>query len=92
VYEQQKQFDAAIRELTTSRALGPRSSRSIALLAHAFAAAGNRAEALRLLTQLTDRARQQYVPALDFAIDRTCAIRPSTRSGPIPGILHSCTA
>ena len=68
MYEQQKQFDAAIRELTMSRMLAPRSSRPIALLAHAFVAARKRPEALRVLAELKDRASHQYVPALDFAI------------------------
>lgn len=68
VYEQQRRYDEAIRELTASRRLGPRSSRPIALLVHAMASSGDVEGARRTFAELQARARRQYVPALDFAI------------------------
>ena len=68
VYEQQRRYDAAIRELTASRLLGPRSSRPIALLVHAMASSGDLQGARRVFAELRARAVRQYVPALDFAI------------------------
>ena len=68
VYEQQRRYDAALRELTASRILGPRSSRPIALLVHAMASSGDVQGARRILAELHARAVRQYVPALDFAI------------------------
>jgi serine/threonine-protein kinase len=40
----------------------------LAYLGHAFAASGNRGEALKMLNQLKAIARQRYVPAYGFAI------------------------
>ena len=68
VYEQQRRYDLAIRELTASRVLGPRSSRPIALLVHAMASSGDMQGAGRIFAELRARAARQYVPALDFAI------------------------
>jgi adenylate cyclase len=68
VYVQQHRWDDGIRELREAVVLSENSSRPLALLSHAYAAAGRRAEAAALLDSLRQRARLRYVPAFDFAI------------------------
>ncbi len=76
----QRHFHDGIQELKTAARLSTNSSRPLALLAHAYAAAGQRDDALALLDSLRVRGRRGYVPAFDFAIvhaglgDRTQAI------------------
>jgi TolB-like protein/DNA-binding SARP family transcriptional activator/tetratricopeptide (TPR) repeat protein len=68
VLEHQRRFDDAIRELTISARLPARTSRPLALLAHAYAAAGRTAGAMAILDSLQTRAATRYVPAFDFAV------------------------
>ena len=54
--------------LTTAANLSPRSSRSLALLANAYAVTGSKRKARLILDSLERRSRSAYVPAFDFAI------------------------
>jgi TolB-like protein/DNA-binding SARP family transcriptional activator len=68
VLEHQGQFDEAIHELTSAARLWAGTSRPLALLAHGYAAAGRKAEAMTILDTLQARSESRYVPAFDFAI------------------------
>jgi TolB-like protein/Tfp pilus assembly protein PilF len=67
VLVRQGRFDEGIRALRRATQMA-NSSRPLALLANAYATAGDRREATRLLDTLTARSRRGYVPAFDFAI------------------------
>jgi len=71
-YEQMGNFDLAIGEFQ-QRMKGidqyyPLFPDSIAELAHAYAAAGMRSEALRLLSELQRRSKRRFVPSWTFAL------------------------
>ena len=61
-----KQTDEAIPELERTVALMNRSPGSLEMLATAYARAGNRTEALRLIEELKQRRQKGYVPAGAF--------------------------
>ena len=61
-----RQAEEAITELEKARALSGGSSGVIGVRIRAYAHAGRRAEALRLLDELKQRERQGYVPAGAF--------------------------
>jgi adenylate cyclase len=62
-YLQKGLYAEAITELRQAVELSKGSTMSLAVLAHAYAAAGDRAEAQRLLETLQARAREKYVPS-----------------------------
>jgi serine/threonine-protein kinase len=66
--EQEHRYDEAIAAFERASALDPKSSVNVAALAHAAAAAGDRRQALRLLSELLARSKRTYVPAIDIAI------------------------
>jgi TolB-like protein len=68
VLQQERRFEEAIREFERTAREVDGSSRPIALLANAYAAAGKGGEAKHLLDSLYARKRVRYVPAFDFAI------------------------
>ncbi len=60
------QTDEAIAELEKTVAMMNRGPGSLAMLATAYARAGNRAEALRLIEELKQRRQKGYIPAGAF--------------------------
>lgn len=67
-YEQKGQFDHAIDELRKAVDLSHGTPMMVSALANAYARAGNRAEAEKLLAQLNAEARTHYVSPYYFAI------------------------
>jgi TolB-like protein/DNA-binding winged helix-turn-helix (wHTH) protein/Tfp pilus assembly protein PilF len=67
-YEQKSMPEKAIDELQEAVSLSGGSSLYVSSLAHAYATAGRRAEAERLLRQMNERARHNYVPSFHIAI------------------------
>jgi serine/threonine protein kinase/tetratricopeptide (TPR) repeat protein len=66
-YEATGDLPAAIRELETSHKAVPEFPYPIAELAHAYAAAGKKSEAGKLLAQLKTLEQRTYVPAYNIA-------------------------
>ncbi|MGH9801978.1 MAG: tetratricopeptide repeat protein, partial [Blastocatellia bacterium] len=65
-YEQKRMFDKAIAELEKAREL-ENAPYILGPLGHAYAAAGRKAEAQKILDDLQERARRENVPALSLA-------------------------
>jgi len=68
VYLQQGRYDEAVDEIKKAIALSDGNVRDIATLGHAYALAGKRAEALKVLDELQGRARQKYVSPFFIAL------------------------
>ncbi|MBD0369705.1 MAG: protein kinase [Pyrinomonadaceae bacterium] len=66
-YEMKGQYAEAIASYQKARSLNA-DPRVLALLGHAYAASGRRDEALKMLNQLKELAKQQYVAAYNFVI------------------------
>lgn len=66
-YEMKGLYTEAIAAYQKARQLN-NDPRVVALLGHAYAASGKRDEALKMLDQLKETAKQQYVPAYHFVI------------------------
>jgi serine/threonine-protein kinase len=67
-YVQQGRLDEGIAELNRAVELSARNSRAIASLAYAYARAGKRPQAERLLAELMNRSKDgQHIPAGDIA-------------------------
>jgi len=66
-YEMKGSFAEAVAQYKKARELN-NDPRVLALLAHAYAASGKRDDALKMLGELKELARQRYVPAYNFAI------------------------
>jgi tetratricopeptide (TPR) repeat protein len=92
VYEQKGMYDEAIAELRTAQTLSGRAPKHAARLAHVYAAAGREADARKILDELRELSKREYVPPCLFAIaltglgekdqafvwlDRACAERDS---------------
>jgi len=67
-YEQKSMPEKAIDELQKAVSLSGGGSLYVSSLAHAYATAGRRAEAERLLRQMNELARHTYVPSFHIAI------------------------
>jgi TolB-like protein/DNA-binding winged helix-turn-helix (wHTH) protein/Tfp pilus assembly protein PilF len=67
-YEQKGQFDPAIAELRKAVDLSHGTPMTLSALAHAYARSGNKAEAEKLLSQMSVAAKSQYVSPYYFAI------------------------
>ena len=67
-YLQKGMFREAIAELQEAVRLSSGSTISLAVLGHAYAAAGNHAEAERILKTLMERAETQYLPSYWIAL------------------------
>ncbi len=67
-YEQKGQFDLAIAELGKAVDLSHGTPMMVSALAHAYARSGNKAEAEKLLAQLTAEAKKEYVSPYYIAI------------------------
>jgi tetratricopeptide (TPR) repeat protein len=68
VYIQQARVTEAIGEFQEAAELRGRYAMDVAELAYAYAVAGKRSEARRLLVELEGRSRREYVPPVVFAI------------------------
>ena len=67
VFEQKADFEKAIAEFQKAAALSDRSSHHLAGLGHAYAVAGRRREAMKILNELKERSKHSYVPPFDIA-------------------------
>jgi TolB-like protein/Tfp pilus assembly protein PilF len=65
--EMKGDFEGALREYAAARALND-DARILALLGHAYAASGNRSEAVKMLDQMKVESKDRYVPAYSFAL------------------------
>jgi len=66
-YVQKSMFKEAIAEFEKALVISPNRTGALSRLGYAYAVAGRRAEALKVLDQLTERSKQKYVPATDVA-------------------------
>jgi TolB-like protein/Tfp pilus assembly protein PilF len=69
-YLQKRMYKEAIAELNHAVALSGGSTISLAMLGHAYAAAGNKKEAEKISEKLTERSKHQYVPSYWIAMLR----------------------
>jgi len=67
-YEQMKKYPEAVAQLQKGIELSGRGSNGIASLAHAYCLAGQRAEAQKILAELSARAKTKYVSSYQFAV------------------------
>ena len=68
VYEQEKLYEEAVSEYQKAIALEPGSPRLAAGLARAYAAAGKRTEALKIISNLRELSKQRYVSPYGIAM------------------------
>jgi len=68
IYEQKGMYDDAIAVYQKAIDLTERTSGILGALGHAYAASGRRAEALKILAELNEMARQKYVSPFDLAV------------------------
>ncbi|HEY6118514.1 MAG TPA: protein kinase [Pyrinomonadaceae bacterium] len=68
VYVQQARYDEAFNEINRAISLSEGNVRGIATLGHAYAVSGKRSEALKVLAQLQEQAKQKYVSAYFIAL------------------------
>jgi len=68
VYVQQGKYGDAIAEIKRAIALSDGNVRGIATLGHAYGVAGQRSEALKIIAELQERARQKYVSPYFLAL------------------------
>jgi class 3 adenylate cyclase/tetratricopeptide (TPR) repeat protein len=61
-------YTDALRELETAVQLSGQSTVALAMLGHGLASAGHTSEAFGILEQLTERAKQHYVPSYWIAV------------------------
>jgi len=67
-YLQESMFDQAIAELESAVTLSGSSPAAVGFLAHAYAMSGRRAEAEKLLNELTQLSKQRYVSPTAIAV------------------------
>ncbi len=68
VFEQKGEFEQAISELRKGMTADRESAFALAKLGHGLASAGQRAEALSVLNQLTGLSKDKYVSPFDIAM------------------------
>jgi len=68
VYQQKTMFEEAIREFKKAVDISKGSSLYLGLLGHAYALANKRAEAMKILDELKQRTKQEYIPPYDIAV------------------------
>ena len=68
VYEQKGMYAQAITAFRKAVVLSKRAPRYVAALGHAYGVAGKRSEALKLLNELKQRSRKNYISPYDFAL------------------------
>src|SRR6267143_3211288 len=67
-YEQLKKYPEALAQFQKGIELSGRGANGIASLAHAHGLAGQRAEAQKILVELTDRSKTKFVSSYQFAV------------------------
>lgn len=67
-YEQLKKYPEAVAQFQKGIELSGRGSNGIASLAHSYGLAGKRAEAQKILAELSGRAKTKYVSSYQFAV------------------------
>ena len=67
-YLQKGMFKEAVAELEAAASLSGRSTMSLAVLGHALASSGNREEAMKILGELSQRAKEKYLPSYWIAL------------------------
>jgi Flp pilus assembly protein TadD len=67
-YEQLKKYPQALAQFQKGIELSGRGANGIASLAHAYGLAGQAAEAQRILAELRDRSKTEYVSSYQFAV------------------------
>jgi adenylate cyclase len=67
-YEEKGQFDLAISELKQATSLSPNSPLMLAALGRAYAVAGDKSNAERVLDELTKQSTRQYVSPFYVAL------------------------
>jgi TolB-like protein/Flp pilus assembly protein TadD len=67
-YADKGMHEGAIKELETARALSGDTARTLSGLAYAYAMAGQKAKAKKLLGDLNKLSRHRYVPPFDIAV------------------------
>jgi len=68
VYEQKRQYQAAIAQLQEGAVSRQDHATATAMLAHVYAMAGKRGKAARILRELQDRSKREYVSSYDTAV------------------------
>jgi len=67
-YEQLRKYPEAVAQFQKGIELSGRGANGIASLAHAYGLAGQRAEAEKILVELTDRSKTVFVSSYQFAV------------------------
>ena len=67
-YEQEKKYPEALAQFLKGIELSGRGANGIASLAHVYGLAGRNAEAQKILVELQDRAKTEYVSSYQFAV------------------------
>jgi serine/threonine protein kinase/tetratricopeptide (TPR) repeat protein len=67
-YERQEQYEEAIAEYQEALRISGGGTVLSALLGHAQALSGNRAEAIKIIDRLKEQSERQYVPAFNVAL------------------------
>jgi tetratricopeptide (TPR) repeat protein len=67
-YQKKGMYEEAVEEVKKASALGRTGPQAPAALAYAYAVAGKREEAQKILDELKESAKQRYVPAFSFAL------------------------
>ena len=70
-YEQKRMYSEAILEFQKASTLFPGNTLMVASLSHAYAVAGKRGEALKLLAELQEQSKRKYVSPYGMAIGYT---------------------
>ena len=70
-YLQKGKYEDAISEFQMALTLSSRSPVYLARLGHAYAIAGRKGEARKILKELKELAKQQYIPSLSIALIHT---------------------
>ena len=68
IYSRQERYSEAIDELTRARDLSGNSTEPLMQLGYALAKAGKREQAMAVITELENRAKQRFVSSYNFAM------------------------
>jgi tetratricopeptide (TPR) repeat protein len=67
-YEQKAMYEEAIAELRRALTLSGGSPRYLAMLAHAYAAAGTRTQAIKILDKLRELSSEKYISPFEIGV------------------------
>jgi tetratricopeptide (TPR) repeat protein len=68
VYEQKARYDEAVAAYQKAIKVSERTSNILGVLGHAYAASGRKGEALKILGELKEMSKQNYVSPYDLAV------------------------